>query len=272
MASQREPDRQALELFAEELRAAREQAGLSMEDLAAKINYSASLIGMVEGMHRVPQADFAERCDAALGTPGTFTRQQKRLRNLTFPASFRPFAGYEATATSLRWFEHSLIPGLLQTEEYARAVLATRPNTSDDEIEEMVSARLQRQAVLKRDNPPLVWAVIDEAVLHRPVGSPEVMRAQLMHLVEISKRHNVMLQVLPYGAGGHSGLRGAMIIADFDDAPSVAFLETAAEGQTVEEPSVVAKVALTFDTLRAEALSRAASRDLIMKVAEERWT
>jgi transcriptional regulator with XRE-family HTH domain len=120
MASSREPDRSALELFAEELRAVREQAGVSRDDLAAKINYSASLVAMVEGLRSVPQADFAQRCDEALGTPGTFAGQQKRLRNLTFPASFRPFAGYEARATSLRWFEHSLVPGLLQTEDYAR--------------------------------------------------------------------------------------------------------------------------------------------------------
>jgi hypothetical protein len=93
-----------------------------------------------------------------------------------------------------------------------------------------------------------------------------------MQLVETSKRHNISLQVLPYEAGGHSGLLGAFIIADFDDEPSVAFLETVADGQTVEEPSAVARVALTFDTLRCEALSRAVSRDLIRKVAEERWT
>jgi hypothetical protein len=93
-----------------------------------------------------------------------------------------------------------------------------------------------------------------------------------MHLVEMSERHNITFQVLPYAAGSHSGLLGAFTIADFDDEPSVAFLETVAGGQTVEEPSAVAKVALTFDTLRCEALSRAASRDLIRKVAEERWT
>lgn len=127
MAARRDPDRSALALFADELRAVREQAGWSREDLAAKLNYSASLVGMVEGLHRVAQADFAQRCDEAFGTPGTFARLQQRLRNLPFPESFRPFATYEETASSLKTYEHSVVPGLLQTAAYARAVLATRP-------------------------------------------------------------------------------------------------------------------------------------------------
>jgi hypothetical protein len=165
-----------------------------------------------------------------------------------------------------------LVPGLLQTAEYARAVLAARPNTSEEEVDDLVAARLARQAILDRDDPPLLWAVIDETVLHRPAGDSKVMHDQLMHLVDMSARPNITVQVVPYTAGAHSGLRGAFVIADFDDAPSIAFLETAAEGETVEEPSTLAKVALIFDTLRSEALPRSASADMIRKAAEERWT
>jgi transcriptional regulator with XRE-family HTH domain len=272
MAPRQDPDRSALALFADELRAARAQAGMSRDDLAAKINYSASLIGMIESLRRVPQADFAQRCDDALATPGTFARMQQRLRNLPFPASFRPFAAYEEIATSLRAFEHAIVPGLLQTAAYARAVLATRPNTSEDEVDDLVAARLARQAVLDRDDPPLLWSVIDEAVLHRPVGEAKVMRDQLMHLVQVSARPNVTVQVVPYSAGAHSGLLGAFVIAEFDDDPGIVYLDTAIDGQTAEEPAMVAKAALTFDTLRSEALPRGASRDLITRVAEERWT
>lgn len=106
-------------------------------------------------MHCEPQADFAERRDEALGTAGTFARQQKRLRNLTFPASFRPSAAYEQRATALRNFEHALVPGLLRTREYAQAVLASLPNTTRDQVEELVTVRLARQAILDRDDPPL---------------------------------------------------------------------------------------------------------------------
>ena len=272
MTFRRDPDQPALTLFADELRASRAKAGMSREDLAAKLNYSSSLVGMIESMRRVPQPDFARRCDEVLGTPGTFARMQERLRTLPFPASFRPFVEHEAVATSLRWCEHALVPGLLQTPGYARAVLATRPNSTEEEIEDLVTARLARQAILERDDPPLLWVVIDEAVLHRPVGTHEVMRDQLLHLVQMSARPNITIQVVPYSAGAHSGLLGAFIIADFDDAPGSVYVESPADGQTGEEPALVAKLALTFDTLRSEALPRAASRDMIAKAAEEQWT
>jgi|SRR5450755_640638 transcriptional regulator with XRE-family HTH domain len=200
MASKRDPDRSALALFADELRAARERAGLSRDDLGERMNYSGSLVGMVETLKRVPQADFAARCDDVLDYPGTFARLQKRLRALPFPASFRPFAAYEEIATALRSFEHTLVPGLLQTPEYARAVLAVRPNTSPDELDDMVAARLARQAILDQDSPPALWAVIDEAVLHREIGGAKVMADQLLHLVDMSDRPNVTLQVIPYSS------------------------------------------------------------------------
>ena len=272
MSFKRDPDRSALALFADELRAAREQAGLSRDELAGQLNYSASLVAMVEGLHRVPQADFAARCDVVLGTSGTFARLQKRLRVLPFPASFRPFAAYEEAAASLRSFEHSHIPGLLQTAEYARALVGIRANIPLDELDDLVDARLARQAILDRDNPPMLWVVIDEAVLHREVGGPKVMREQLLHLAAMSGRPKIALQVIPYSAGAHVGLEGAFVIADFEDAPPVAFLATAGDGQTIEEPSMVTKVAFSFDRLRTEALPRKASRDLIIKIAEERWT
>jgi len=146
MATAREPERPALALFAAELRAARGHAGLSREDLAVKLNYSASLVAMIETERRTPSRDFAARCDEVFDTPGTFSRLEERLRDLPYPASFRPFAVHEAEAASLRWYEHALVPGLLQTEAYARAVLSTRPNTAEDVIEELVAARLARQA------------------------------------------------------------------------------------------------------------------------------
>ena len=202
MSSVRERDTAALSLFADELKAAREQRGWSQADLAEQIPYSLSTISMVEALHRVPTRDLATYLDKVFGTPGTFTRLEGRLRDLPFPASFRPFAAYEAEATALYVFEHSLIPGLLQTPEYARAVLATRPNTAEDEIDNLVAARLARQVILTRDEPPapLLWALIDEGVLHRPVAPAEVMRDQLERLVEMSRRPNVTVQVLPYSA------------------------------------------------------------------------
>jgi len=268
----RDFDQSALVMFARELQAARSKAGMTRELLATQINYSASLIGMVESCRRVPGLDFARRCDQVLATTGTFERMQEFLRTAPFPAWFRPFVEYEARATALRGFEHVLVPGLAQTAGYARAVLATRPNTTDEQVEQFLTARLERQVILDRDEPPLLWLVVDEAVLHREVGGPKVMHDQLIHLAGLSQRPNVTVEVIPYAAGAHSGLLGAFAIAEFTDAPPVAYLESAAGGQIAEDRSVVAGVLLTFDTLRSEALPRTVSRDLIMKAAEERWT
>jgi hypothetical protein len=168
--------------------------------------------------------------------PGTFERMQEHLRAVPFPVWFRPFVEYEARATVLRGFEHVLVPGLAQTAEYARAVLATQPNTTEGRVEEFVTARLEPQVVLDRDQPPLLWLVIDEAVLHREVGGAKVMHDQLVHLAELSERPNITVEVMPDTSGAHSGLLGAVAIAEFADAPSVVYLETAAGGQIAEAP------------------------------------
>lgn len=263
----------ALSLFADEMKAAREQRGWSQADLAEKIPYSLSTISMVEALHRAPTRDLAVHLDKAFGTPGTFTRLEARLRDLPFPASFRPFAAYEAEATALYVFEHSLVPGLLQTPEYARAVLATRPNTTEDEIDNLVAARLARQSVLTRDDPPapLLWALIDEGVLYRPVAPAEVMYDQLLDLVDRSWRPNITVQVLPYSAGGHTGLLGAFTIADLPGSAGIVNVEDITYGRVFEDTATVSRVTLHYKSLQSEALPKGASRELIARVAEERW-
>jgi transcriptional regulator with XRE-family HTH domain len=273
MSPVRERDSAALSLFADEMKAAREQRGWSQADLADQIPYSLSTISMVEALHRVPTRDLAVHLDKAFGTPGTFTRLEGRLRDLPFPASFRPFAAYETEATALYVFEHSLVPGLLQTADYARAVMATRPNTAEDEIGNLVQARLARQAVLTRDDPPapLLWALIDEGVLHRPVAAAEIMHDQLTCLVQVSRRPNITIQVVPYSAGGHTGLLGAFTIADLNGSPGTVNVEDITDGRVFEDPGMVSRVTLRYKSLQSEALPKGASRELIARVAEERW-
>lgn len=256
--------------FAEELRAARQHVGMSSEDLANKLGYSPSMVRMIESGHRFPQPDFAKRCDEVFAVPGTFTRLEARLRDLPFPESFRPFVPSEAKARSLRIFEHVLVPGLFQTAGYARAMLSARPYTGDDEVENLLAVRMKRQEILTREEPPLVYAVLDEAVLHRPVGSAEVMRDQLAHLIELSRLPHILIQVI-HGAGAHIGLQGGFAIADLPDSPGIVFLDTAADGQTVEDATIVSQVMQRFDALRAEALSKGASLNMITTVCEERW-
>jgi transcriptional regulator with XRE-family HTH domain len=272
MARGRDSDNSGLALFAAELQAARAKAAVSRDELAARINYSASLIGMIESRRRAPRLDFAQRCDEALGTPGTLARLQQHARTTPLPAWFRPYAEIEATATQLRSWQPSFVDGLLQTEPYARNVLSGRPNTTEDEVDQLVAARMERQLILDRANPPLLWAVIDEGALHRQANDVKVMHEQLLHLAEMSERPNINVEVVPYSAGAHYALLGAFAIADVDDTSRLAYLETVTEGYILESPSAVAEVMLIFDTVRAETLSRTGSRDLIRKRAEELWT
>jgi hypothetical protein len=173
----------------------------------------------------------------------------------------------------VRLFEHTLIPGLLQTEAYARAVLETHPNTSRDVVEERVAARMARQVILDREEPPppMLWVLLDENVLTREVGGPKVMHDQLGHLAEAARRPNVTVQVIP-GVGAHPGLLGAFAIAEVTGLPTIVYLETAHEGQTLADPDVGARMSVRFDALRTEALTGRASLSLIEKVTEERWT
>lgn len=268
----RQADPSGLALFAAELAAFRAKAGWSQEQLAAEMNYSPSLVAMVEGLRRAPTLDFARACDRVFDLPGTFVRLQEHSRAAPLPSWFRPYAETEATATQLRSWQPSFVDGLLQTEDYARAVLSGRPNTSHDDIEELVNGRMSRQAILEHPDPPLLWAVIDEGALHRCVGGEKVMREQLFHLAEMAMRPNITVEVVPYSAGGHYALLGALNIIEAPDAARVGYLETANEGFIIEAPSTLAMMMLIFDTVRSETLSRRASLDFIRNRADTAWT
>jgi len=274
-------------LIADELKAWREDKGWSQADLAAKISFSESLIALVETCRRPMSKDLAKAVDRVFGTPGftedgpdgspgtpgTFGRFVAKFRNLPFPASFRSFAPFEANAVALHVFEHSLVPGLLQTEDYARAVLGTRPNTPSEEVDNLVAGRLARQSVLWREDlpAPILWALIDEGVLYRPIAPPAVMYSQLKYLVEVSRRPNITVQIVPYSAGGHSGLLGACTIADLEGSSGIVNLEDIADGRVYDDAAMVSQVTLRFNSLRSEALPKGPSRELIERVAEESW-
>lgn len=142
-----------------------------------------------------------------------------------------------------------------------------RPNTPAEELEELVTGRMARQAVLARHVPPKVWVVMDEAALQRDVGGAKVMREQLWHLADMSRRPNITVEVVPLATGAHAGLTASFAIAEADDVARIGYLDTAGDGFVVESRSVVGDLMFTFDTLRSEALTRGASRDLILKWA-----
>lgn len=264
-------------VFGTELRHYRTEAGLSQTELAARAFMSHDVISKIETGERPPADDTPVRLDAVpeLETRGALTRlwQQlrKSLRHRAYPGWFHDWPDKEAAAQTLRWYEPLIVPGLLQTSDYARAVLRTRVGDSDEQINEMVAARLDRQAILDRDTPPTLWVVIDEGVLHRPVGGPAVMGDQVRHLIEAAQRPNIVLQVIPLKIGAHEGLRGPFVIADFEDGLSLAWQDAAVFGQLVDVPSGISSLMAMWDTLKSEALSRSASLELMEEVAKT-WT
>src|ERR1039457_3531010 len=161
--SVRELDGSAASLFLEELRRARASAGLSQEQLASKISYSPSLVSLVDTGRRVPTRDFAARCDEALAAEGRFTRIWTLVSREATPSWFREWVEIEREAVSLRSWEPLVFLGLLQTPEYAREVLGkARPGDSDTDVDKLVNARMERQQILGRENPPALLAVIGE--------------------------------------------------------------------------------------------------------------
>jgi transcriptional regulator with XRE-family HTH domain len=248
-----------LTAIAEELRLARERADLTQEELAEKINFSQSYVSKVERGQQLPSPDFAKKCDEALGLHGQLQRHLRReLQRETMPTWFRPWVDLEREATVLRSYEPCVIPGLLQVEPYARALLQADPGATPDDVEQRVAARMDRQAVLSRC---VLVAVLDESALRRPVAEPKVMHDQLTSLLDSSAE----IQVIELGA--HPGLNGPLVIASLDGT-ELAYVEGQLGGRVLEGREDLLKITLVWETLRGEALSKRRSRDLILEVAK----
>jgi transcriptional regulator with XRE-family HTH domain len=271
-----EPDGPAngLEAFALELKAQREAGGLTQEQLAKLMGYSTSVIAKLETCRTVPSPQHADRADDALRMPGTFRRLRKATINGAYEPWVQAFIDIETRATVLRWWEPLVIPGLLQTEAYARGVLrGARPTDSDAAIEQLVTARMSRQEIWERQepDPPVLSVTLAESVLRQRVGDAQAMRDQLGHLVEAAESPRITIQLMPSSASAHPGLLGPFVVASFENSPDAAYLDNAIDGQVTERRAQVARVSLLYDTLRSEALSPGASLELIKKVADETW-
>lgn len=257
-------------LLGAELRHARENAGLSQRELGEPLFVSASFIGQLESGTRRMQPDVARRIDEILGTNGFFERNCLAANKSRYPDHFAEAAEAEAVATTIREYAPLLIPGLLQTEEYARAVFrAYQPTAAEAVIDELVEARLERARLLDDPTTPMLWTVLDEAVLRRRVGSASVMAEALGHIGALARRNRVIVQVMPFHAGAHASLNGALRLMSFMDAPPLAYLEVMRMGQLEDDPSTIARYALTFDLVVAGALSPHESLALVASVAED---
>jgi len=257
------------------LRYYRERAGLSRAELARQISKSVSLVQAIELGQRAATPDVTEDLEAVLDTGGALHRLREEIGDglsyQAYPAWFADWPGKEATATALRSFELAVVPGLLQTEDYARALFRARLKITDEQIEEWVAARLGRQAILTREDPPMLWVVLDEGVLRRQVGGRHVMCEQVNRLIDAARRPNIVIEVVPVSAGAYLGLQGPFVIADFQDAPSIGYQEMVVGAQPLEDPEQVALLDFTWNTVRSEALPRAASLALLEEAAKS-WS
>ncbi|MFE1782678.1 helix-turn-helix domain-containing protein [Streptomyces sp. NPDC059506] len=255
-----------LAFFGAELRRLREAAGLTQKQLGEVIYCTGSLVGQIETARKPPTREFTERADAGLGAEGALLRLWPLVSRSTLPPWFREYAELEASATTICTFQVQLVHGLLQTEEYARAVFSSyRPQN----LEQKVTARMERQRILQRADPPVLWAVLDESVLRRPIGGPEVMYAQLARLLECLGHPMIHVQVLPASIGEHPGLLGSFNVLNFDDVPDITYSEDYEAGQVTINPQEVRELSLRYDLLRAIALSPQDSADLIASVMED---
>ncbi|MGC9668758.1 helix-turn-helix domain-containing protein [Planosporangium sp. 12N6] len=265
--------------LAGELRECRQGKKLSVRAVAAQLGWQASKLSRLEtGRQGLRIEDVA----SLLVIYGVTGDERKRLLAMAersaepgwwevlggLPVESRTLIQLEAEATAIFDFEPLLVPGLLQTPDYTRAVMKVC-GVPDDDAQTRVAARLGRQAILTRDEPPTLHAILDEGVLRRVLGSRWVMARQLRHLVEAADRPAVTFQVVPFEVGGHTGLDGSFALLDFSRNRSVVHLEHKISGLFLEEPEQVALFRREMDRLAEAALSPAKSVDLVARIATE---
>jgi transcriptional regulator with XRE-family HTH domain len=269
--------------LAAELRRLREDRELTIDHVARELEMHPTTLSRIEtGRRGILPRDLKPILEI-YGIPGeerenllTLARQARtrgwwQSYGDLLPSEYSTLIGLEAEAAEIRTYQHQLVPGLLQTEDYARAVIRIfRPSDTGAEIDWRVNVRMERQSRLSNEPPLSLWVVLDEAVLRRTVSGPAVMRRQLQHLAEIAEHPGVTLQVLPFAAGEHAAMVSPFVILRFPEPldPDVVYLENHTSGLYVEEPPEVARYTLVYDHLAAMALSPRESIALLAQVAE----
>ncbi|MQS08624.1 helix-turn-helix domain-containing protein [Streptomyces alkaliphilus] len=269
----------------QELRRLREDRGMTAEEVAERLLVSQSKISRLEnGRRSISPRDVRDLCGVyevqdrklveSLMQMARESRQQGWWHAFgELSPSYSVYIGLEMDAASLRIFEPQVVPGLLQTPEYAEAVISgALPEVGAEDVSRRVQVRLRRQERVHDASRPLrLWAVVDESVLRREVGGRAVMAEQLKHLVDVSRRPNVTLQVLPFSAGAHPGVNGQFAIMEFPDATdsTVVYLEGVTSDLYLEKPNDVQNYGVMYEHLRAQALSPEATREFIQRIAGE---
>ncbi len=265
-----------------ELRRIRERAQRSVADVARSVGWSESKLSRIETANSgMRKADLETLLDVytiadsdRARITALFGQAQQRAwweaYGDALPDAYEALIGFEAEATAIFSYQAQLVPGLLQTAEYASAIMRSLVFSRPELIEERLAVRLARQAVLARDRAPEFWAILDEAVLRRPVGGPDVMRRQLLRLVEASERPTIGIQVLPFAVGIHRGMEGSFVILEFDDKAGggpLVYCEGMTGGVFRSKPAELRSYLMSFEALRAAALPPEESIDFIKALA-----
>jgi transcriptional regulator with XRE-family HTH domain len=265
-----------------ELRRLRSAAGMSREHVEEQTGVNEGTLYRIETARARPQRRTLMALLDLYGAPeplrndllelarGADDQGWLRQYQSALPGEYSAYISFEAEARSVRNYESLFIPGLLQTEDYARAVITgVWPTATEAEVEQLVQARLDRQQLLSGDEPLELWAVIDEAVVRRLVGGPKVMQAQVAHLIEMAHQANVTVQVIPFGAGAHPGMPGSFVYMEFKDPADsdLVYIDTMAGDLFLETEADLRRYSSMFDHLRATALSPNESVSLISATA-----
>ncbi|WP_245928787.1 helix-turn-helix domain-containing protein [Murinocardiopsis flavida] len=267
-----------------ELRRLRELAGLTGEEAAEQMSWSGSKVSRIErGQVATNSDDVRDLLELyEVDDPGwrqtliLLARESRRrgwwhVFGDVIPERFEVYLGLEPEASTLRFYQTQIVPGLMQTAEYTRALLEAHPSVVDtEEIDRKAGLRTRRQALLDLDSPPAISTVLDESVLWRPVGTPRVMADQIRHLAEMSRKPHITLRVLPFETGAHSGLNGSFDILEFAEsdiyAPRLIHLENLTSSLFIEKEKEVKFYTEAFEHLQGAALDPGQTRDLLAHV------
>ncbi|MEU0397576.1 helix-turn-helix transcriptional regulator [Streptomyces sp. NPDC006208] len=249
----------------------RETAALTQRELADRICVHAETVASIEQGRRPLKPDLAELLDGVLGTKGALGTAVANMPEIDLiPAWAEQYMDLEREAIALSWFENQVLPGLLQTERYARAVFRSKvPILSEDEITAQVAARLERQEILHRKVPPMASFIISEAIVRDRLGGDEVYVETLGHLRVCAGLPGITLQVMPLGRHTHAGLNGPFILLETPDHQHLAYTETQRGSQLVTDPNEVSILAQKYAMLRTQALNPEETKGLLGRLVGE---
>lgn len=259
-----------LHVFGRQLKLCRERAGLDRAALGSRVGYSASTIASFEQGRRIPPPKFIDNADELLDAGGLLKAGKEEVARAQYPAFFRDAARLEAQAVVLHVYANQAVPGLLQTDEYARAVFTMRRPLLDAEtVEQRVVARMARQEIFGRTPMPIISFVIEESVLRRPLGGRGVMRGELEQILLHGHRRNVEIQVMPTEREEHAGLSGPFTLIETTEGQRIGYAEVHKDSRLYTERKVVRELEEQYGLLRAAALSPRESLALIEKLLGE---